>query len=149
MNEEKVIIRQNSNFESEILALDPHVPESRELKPIVYIHDLNPYGMLLASLGLCTAVVLHTYAQYHDLDLQEVELTLEYQRIFAEDCKDCENINDYTEQIHQELKFTGDFDRKEYDKLLKIANQCPIHKIIGKSVKIQSQIAKSGINAIN
>ena len=39
-----------------------------------HIHQLTPHGLLLAGLGGCIAILLHTYAQHHRLILREVEL---------------------------------------------------------------------------
>ena len=70
---EHVVVRQNYQFETEILAADPHTPESDQLESVAHVFQLTPYGMLLAGLGACTAVVLNTYAEYHGVGLEQVE----------------------------------------------------------------------------
>lgn len=141
MSEEKVVVRQSSDFRTEFLALDPQRPESAELRPVKELHGLTPYGMLLASLGSCTAIVLHTYAQHHGLDLQEVELALEYKRVFKDDCEHCEEITDYKEHIGMELAFKGKLSDKEREKLFLISRHCPIHKMLASGIKVQAQPA--------
>ena len=98
--------------------------------------------MLLASLASCTAVVVNTYAQYHELDLKEVELVTEYQRTFKEDCKNCEKISEYEEQITMDIAFEGDLTPEQREKLFKISLQCPIHKMLKSGIKIQFQAAR-------
>jgi len=110
---ENVIVRQDSNYETEILGPDPHDPESQKLHSVRIIYDLTPYGMLLASLGSCTAVLLNSYAQNHGLDLQGVELRLRYERNFKNDCENCEGIDRYEEQFHEEISLTGNLTGKE------------------------------------
>jgi uncharacterized OsmC-like protein len=139
---EKVIIRQNNRFETEFWALDPHHPESDELQPVHHLHALTPYGMLLAGLGSCTAIVLHTYAQHHGLDLREVELVLQYDRVYKEDCEKCEEILRYEEQIQEDIKLTGELGPKQRHKLFLISRQCPIHKMLESGVGVQSQLAQ-------
>lgn len=136
---ERVIVRQNSEFETEILAVDPHVPDD-EFQPVEHIHQLTPYGMLLAGLASCTAIVLHTYAQYHGVDLQEVELHAQYDRVFADDCEDCEGIDEYKEQIEEEIVLTGDLTPKQRMRLYTISKQCPIHKILQHGIEVHSHL---------
>ncbi len=80
-------VRQNSAFEIQFWAADSQQPDSDELQLVAHLHARTPYGMLLASLGACTTIVLHTYAQHHGVDLQEVQIDLAYDRVFVEDCE--------------------------------------------------------------
>jgi putative redox protein len=133
-----VLVRQDSQFQTEFLASDPEALESEELQPVYHIHDLTPYGMLLASLGACTAIVLNTYAQHHDVDLQEVEVNLEYDRLFQEDCENCEHIEQYEERIREQVQLSGDLTEAEHDKLMHIAHQCSIYKMLQSGIDIAS-----------
>jgi putative redox protein len=139
---EEVIVRQNDKFETEILALDPHDPDGTEFRSVEHMHQLTPYGMLLASLGSCTAIVMHTYAQYHDVDLHEVELHLQYDRIFAEDCEDCEHIHEYKEQIEEGITVLGDLTPEERKRLFAVSKHCPIHKILAHGIEVQSHLVE-------
>jgi putative redox protein len=138
---ERVIVRQNREFGTEILALDPHDPDAAELRPVGDIYHLTPYGMLLAGLGACTAIVLHTYAQYHDVGLHEVELRLEYDRVFAEDCEQCETIDEYTERIEEEIILIGDLSPQDHRRLFMVSKQCPIHKMLAHGIEVRSRLA--------
>jgi uncharacterized OsmC-like protein len=144
---EKVMVRQNSRFEIGFWAVDPHDPDSDELEPVQHIPDLTPYGMLLASLGSCTAIVLHTYAQHHDVELREVEIQLEYERVFHEDCENCEEIEKYQEHIREQIRLQGDFSAAEHDKLLHIAHQCSIYKMLRSGIDIDSEEASASLRS--
>lgn len=139
---EKIVVRQNRDFLTEILAPDPHRPEDPQLYPVEHIYHLTPYGMLLTSLGTCTAIVLHTYAQHHGVDLEEVELRLGYERVFASDCRDCEAIDTYEEQIAEEIVLKGNLTPQERQKLLLIARHCPIHKMLHQGIEVISHLAE-------
>jgi uncharacterized OsmC-like protein len=141
---EHVIVWQNSKFEIEFRAQDPRDPESDEIQPVVHIHELTPYTMLLASLGACTTIVLHTYAQHHDVDLEEVESRLRYKRVFQHDCENCEEIDRYEEQIDQELTLSGDLTDEERQKLFRISKQCSVHKMLEAGIEISSQLIDDG-----
>lgn len=139
---ERVVVRQDRNFITQVLAVDPHEPESEELQQVNHIHQLTPYGMLMTSLGSCTAIVLHTYAQHHDIGLEQVEIDLEYSRVFAEDCADCEEIDEYKERIRQEVSVRGDLADRDRDRLRAISRHCSIHKILAHGLDVDSHLAE-------
>ncbi len=138
---EKIIVRQDSNYETEVLGPNPHDPESEKMHPIRNIYELTPYGMLLASLGSCTAVLLNSYAQNHGMELQGVELKLRYERNFKKDCQNCEGINRYEEEVNEEISLPGNLTIKEREKLLLISHHCPIHKMLKDGITVNSQLA--------
>lgn len=136
---EKVVVRQDSQFRTLILSADPENIHSQTLEPVEDIHQLTPYGMLLSSLGSCTALVLHTHAQNHDISLNQVEIILEYERVFREDCEDCEEAGDYTEEIREKFNLTGEISLAEREKLIRVAHYCPIYKMLRKGIKVNTQ----------
>jgi putative redox protein len=137
---EKVIIRQNSQYNTKIFGTDPEEPKSKELHPVKNIYDLSPYGMLLASLGSCTAVLLNSFAENHGLDLTEVEVQLEYKRSFKEDCKNCEEIEKYEDRIDDEIKLIGNLKQEEREKLFLVSRHCPIHKMLKGGIEVRSKL---------
>jgi putative redox protein len=141
---EHVIVWQNSKFEIEFRAADPRDPESEQVEPVYHITELTPYTMLLASLGACTTIVLHTYAENHDVDLEEVESHLRYKRVFQHDCENCEEIDHYEEVIDQALTLSGDLTDEERQKLFHIAKQCSVHKMLEAGIEIRSRLIDGG-----
>jgi uncharacterized OsmC-like protein len=138
---ERVIIRQNNRFEIELFASDPHGEGPEETRPVERVDDLTPYGMLLASLGSCTAILLHSYAQSRGLKLREVELQLRYARDFKHDCQNCEGPDQYDEYIDLDITLAGELAEQERERLLLISRQCPIHKIIKSGIEVRARQA--------
>jgi putative redox protein len=139
---ERIIVRQDSDFITEILAADPHNPESDEFEAVEHVHQLTPYGMLMASLGSCTGLVLHTYAQHHDIALDEVEMHVSYDRIFAEDCEQCDSIEEYMEHFEMDINPIGDLTDQDRHRLNVVSKHCPIHKIISHGADVESHLAR-------
>jgi len=129
---EIVVVRQKSNFDTEFLTADTDSPrpEDHELRRVHAIHELSPYGMMLAGLGSCTTILLHSYAHNHGVRLEEVELRVSYDRAFDEDCEHCEEIGEYTEKISAEVGLVGELDADQRNKLFLISKHCPVHKIL-------------------
>ena len=137
---ETIVVRQNQDFETQFLAAVDLEPPAEAPQPITHIHSLTPYGMMLASLGACTAIVLHTYAQNHQVDLRQVEIRLDYARHFQEDCDNCEEIERYEESITEQISLHGDLTERERQKLLRIAHHCPIYKMYRDGIQIHSNL---------
>lgn len=139
---ERVVLRQNDRFELEVSASDPHKEDSQEVERVEHIHDLTPYGMLLTSLGSCTAILLHSYARNRELKLREVELHLSYARDFKQDCDNCEGADQYDERIDLEIALSGELTEQERERLLLVSKQCPIHKIIKGGIQVNIRKAR-------
>jgi uncharacterized OsmC-like protein len=136
---ESVVVIQKSNFETRYLAPDMEDLEKGELKPVSRLLELTPYGQLLAGLGGCVAMVIHTFASHHGHKLLEVELKLDYDRVFNEDCENCENIDKYEERIREVIIFRGKLDEREKERLFQVSKHCPIHKMMERGIQIESR----------
>lgn len=139
---EIVVVRQNSRLETDFLAADTEAADAaeRELHPVHAMHEMSPYGLLLVSLGACTAILLHSYARNHNVKLEEVEMRLTYGRVFATDCKECEEKDKYSEGIEAEVGFVGDLPPAERNKLFLIAQHCPVHKILHNGIRTEFRL---------
>ena len=142
---EKVIFRMTSDYQAEVQAVDPHEPDSEDFQPVERLFDVTPYGMLLVSLGGCTGILLHSYAEGRGIPLDAVEMRLEYHRDFDDDCEKCEAIEHYGEHIFATLTLEGgDLSESERARLWQVSHQCPVHKILEEGIVVQWNEAKEG-----
>lgn len=137
---ERIVFRQNKNFEVEFLASDPRTPEDLEVEPVQGLHEITPYGMMLFSLASCTAQVVLTYANHHGIPLEETAFDVIYERVFEDDCENCQEINRYQEKIKETMEFAGELTDEEEQKLFRIAHQCPLEKMYKEGIKIESEL---------
>lgn len=136
---EQIIVRQDNNYQVGFWTVDSLQPESEEFQQVQNLNELTPYGMMLVSLATCTSQVVLSYAKNHQIDLDEVELRLTYERDYKDDCDRCEGITQYGEIIAKEMIFYGNLTPEIRQKLLGIALHCPIHKIFTQGVAINSK----------
>lgn len=136
---ERVIVHQDKAFQTRFEAANPHDAESDQTEPVMHLHDLTPYGMLLASVGSCTAIVLNSYAQNHDIPLESVSVEAVYDRVFADDCKDCDEDTEYEEIIREGLTFSGDLSDKDRKRLHQVAKYCSIRRLLEQGIRIESE----------
>lgn len=101
---------------------------------------MTPYDLLLASLGTCTSMTLRMYAARKELPLQHVSVRLRHERIHAEDCRDCETKDGRLDEISRTITLQGDLDDAQRDKLLEIADRCPVHRTLTGELKIRTRL---------
>ncbi|NKB36875.1 MAG: alpha/beta fold hydrolase [Gammaproteobacteria bacterium] len=100
----------------------------------------NPYEHLLAGLGACTSMTIRMYANRKNLQLDNIEITLTHSRIHAEDCESCESEKGFVDRIEKEIKLDGGLSATEKNKLLEIADKCPVHKTLHNEILIESKL---------
>jgi len=91
----------------------------------------GPRDLLLAALGSCTAITLRMYAQRKQWPLQEVAVKLSY----------AEESTPGTTRIERYITLTGALDQEQRERLLQIANMCPLHKILTGKIEIPTNLA--------
>ncbi len=100
----------------------------------------DPYAYILSGLGSCTSMTLRMYANHKGLDLQRVTVDLRHEKVHAKDCEDCDSNSGYIDVIHREIKLDGDLSEAEQQRLLEIADKCPVHKTLENSSKIRTKL---------
>ncbi len=120
-----------------------HVLTADEPKGIGDDRGPAPHDLVLAGLGACTAMTVRMYADRKEIPLDHVSVYLTRQRINAEDCDDCDTKEGEIEEISRRIKVVGTLDESVRDKLLEIANKCPVHRSLTGEVKIRSEIASN------
>jgi putative redox protein len=99
---------------------------------------LSPYDLLLAALGACTAMTVRLYADRKDLPLDRVRVHLTHEKIHAADCEHCETREGKIDRIDRAITFEGKLDEAQRQRLLEIADKCPVHRTLTSEVDIRT-----------
>jgi uncharacterized OsmC-like protein/pimeloyl-ACP methyl ester carboxylesterase len=99
----------------------------------------TPYDLLLMSLGSCTSMTLRMYARRKKLPLDDIEVRLLHERVHAEDCVDCEQK---IERITRRITLRGDLDAEQRQRLLEIADRCPVHRTLESDPRIVTELVE-------
>ena len=90
----------------------------------------SPKELLASALAACTSATVMMYADRNKIDLQEVKMEV-----------DLEGVNTSNKTIiNRKIQFIGNLDEVQRTKLLKVANACPVHKILTNTVEINTAI---------
>lgn len=92
----------------------------------------SPYEFLASGLGACTAMTIRMYANLKKWDLKGVNVNVTHRKEEAEDGKSKVDV------FSREIEFIGDFEEKQYERMLIIADKCPVHKTLSASSKIET-----------
>jgi uncharacterized OsmC-like protein len=65
-----------------------------------------------------------------------VTVTLKHGKIHARDCEECETREGMLDQIEREIAMEGALDAEQRQKLLEIADKCPVHRTLHSEIRI-------------
>ena len=99
----------------------------------------SPYDLLLMSLGACTSMTLRMYANLKKLPLEDIEVRLLHERVHAEDCVDCDHR---IERITRRISLHGELDEAQRQRLLEIADRCPVHRTLENDPQIVTELLR-------
>lgn len=86
---------------------------------------MTPTQLLLSALGSCTAITLRMYARRKEIALDHIQVVLR---------KSSDTV------IERDLTLTGDLDNEIRERLLEIANNCPVKKSLSDSLEVRTKL---------
>jgi putative redox protein len=103
----------------------------------------DPYEHLLAALGACTAMTLRMYASHKSLPLANVKVELRHSRDYHKDCESCDAEPGKIEVIDREITLEGDLSEQQQQRLLEIADRCPVHRTLHSELHVNTRLSDS------
>ncbi|HYB64395.1 MAG TPA: OsmC family protein [Steroidobacteraceae bacterium] len=91
----------------------------------------SPTQLLLSSLGACTAITLRIFAARKGWPLTGAEVHLEFNP---------EGRPKEGNDIRRTITLQGDLSPGQRERLLDVANKCPLHKLLTSKIRIESSL---------
>ena len=88
----------------------------------------SPHEYLGAALAACTSMTLKMYAGRKAMNLVNAVVTVDIERV------------DDVEIFSRAIELQGNLSAEEKERLLEIANKCPIHKALAGQIQIKTQL---------
>jgi putative redox protein len=103
----------------------------------------DPYEHLLAALGTCTSMTIRLYANRKGWPLEDVVVTTSHAREHVKDCEDCDESGERIERLRRRIHLRGALTAEQHDRLLEIADRCPVHRTLEGDLIIDTERSES------
>jgi putative redox protein len=100
----------------------------------------DPYEHLLAALGTCTSMTIRMYADRKKWPLSNVGINLHHERSYNKDCQHCDEAPQQIDYLNREITLEGELSDEQRDKLLEIADKCPVHKTLHSHLMVNTKL---------
>lgn len=99
---------------------------------------LTPYGLVSAGLGACTSMTIRMYARRKGWPLTNVSVDITHAKEHAADAADPGAKVDHFDRT---IRLEGDLSDTQREKLLEIADKCPVHRTLERSSTVTTHLA--------
>jgi uncharacterized OsmC-like protein len=100
---------------------------------------MSPYGFLSAGLGACTSMTIRMYARRKGWPLDHVSVDVNHSKVHAQDAstENTAKIDGWARKI----TLTGNLSDEQRQRLLEIADRCPVHRTLERSSEVVTELA--------
>ncbi|QBY00761.1 OsmC family protein [Rhodophyticola sp. CCM32] len=106
---------------------------------------MTPYQFLAAGLGACTSMTIRMYARRKKWPLDHVAVDVTHNRVHGQDAAGPAMPLDH---FTRAITLTGDLNAEQRQKLLDIADKCPVHKSLEQSAEISTVLSQAAEAAL-
>ncbi len=99
---------------------------------------MSPYGFVSSGLGACTSMTIRMYARRKKWPLTSVSVDVCHNKVHAQDAG--LNGNAKVDLFRRKIRLDGPLDQVQRDRLLEIADKCPVHRTLEGSARITTEL---------
>ncbi|MGJ8626634.1 MAG: bifunctional alpha/beta hydrolase/OsmC family protein [Sulfitobacter sp.] len=102
---------------------------------------MSPYGFLSAGLGACTSMTIRMYARRKGWPLDHVSVDICHDKVHAQDAET--GSGDKIDTWRRKIRLTGDLSAEQRQRLLEIADKCPVHRTLERSSEVVTELVET------
>ena len=84
------------------------------------------------------------YADHKQWPLENIDVHLSHRKIHAKDCEACESDSGKIDLIKREIELSGPLDASQRERLLQIADKCPVHRTLMSETLVETRLRDEG-----
>ena len=100
---------------------------------------LTPFNLLSAALASCTSITLRMYAKRKKWAVEHISVDVVHDKLHASACEHCEMEDGRIDHFKRIITVKGDITSEQCEKLLQIADKCPVHRTLESKVMITTE----------
>ena len=100
----------------------------------------SPYEFVSAGLSACTAMTVQMYVKRKGWDLQNIEVHTSHTKVAKQVVENGEQKEIKVDTFNREIKLKGNLDEKQIQRMLQIADKCPVHKTLHSDIDVVTTI---------
>jgi putative redox protein len=85
-------------------------------------------------------MTIKMYANRKGWKLDSAKVIMDHKKIYAEDCGECETKTGKIDYIDRQLYLYGDLDEDQRNRLLEIADRCPVHRTLHSEIVVKTKL---------
>jgi putative redox protein len=89
-------------------------------------------------------MTVRLYAERKALPLDQIAVRVSHGRIHAADCESCETKEGMIDRIERTITLRGNLDPLQRQRLMEIADKCPVHRTLTSEVDIRTTEQSEG-----
>ncbi len=102
---------------------------------------MTPYQFLSAGLAACTAMTVRMYARRKNWPLEAIHVDITHNKVHAQDCEACLSTISKVDVFTRKIHLSGPLDDDQKQRLLEIADKCPVHRTLESEIKVKTVLA--------
>jgi len=100
----------------------------------------SPYELVSAGLSACTAMTVQMYVKRKGWDLQNIEVHTSHTKVAKQIIENGEQKEIKIDTFNREIKLKGSLDEKQIQRMLQIADKCPVHKTLHSDIQVITKL---------
>jgi len=142
VKDNRIAVRTEAGLRTEMLANGFGLVADEPIKYGGANTGPTPYDYLASALGACTSMTLRMYADRKGWPLEAVTVKVNHKKVHAEDSEDDTEGKKprKLDRFERIISVEGELDDEQRERLLEIANRCPVHRTLESDVHIESKL---------
>ena len=100
----------------------------------------SPYELVSAGLSACTAMTVQMYTKRKEWDLENIQVHTSHTKVAKQIVENGEKKEIKVDTFNREIQLKGNLDDKQKERILQIADKCPVHKTLHSDIEVVTKL---------